>query len=87
MQKDINGNTSYIDRMSRQISSGRYAIENAGRAKKTHKTIGITYYLLKLDGEYKIVSYREWNWLNLPPYILSGSEEGCLNYMDYLKSK
>jgi len=87
MQKDVNGNTTYIDKISRQISHGRYVIENAGRTKKTHKTIGITYYLLKDGEDYKIVSYREWNWLNKPSYILSGSEEGCLNYVHAMKNK
>jgi len=79
MSKGIKSNTSFTERLSRQMSHGISQLQNAGKEKKKFETVGCTFYLLE-DG--RILSYKEWHWANQPEYKLSGSYEGCIGYLE-----
>jgi len=73
----LNSNTTPGRRLQRILDYGRRQVTIFG---KTREPLDVkTYYLLK-DGT--ILTLREWNILNKPNYVVSGSLRGCKGHAE-----
>lgn len=68
-------NTRFITKMTRLLSLGQYQVTNYKKETHLVSNSNKTFYLVKES--MLVLSLREWHQFNSPPYIVSGSYNGC----------